>query len=118
MKFRTRRQKYIDAAFATYDKAIRDLEEEVRRLRNGYVSLDSAKKRDYIVRTNYIGKIKDKKLLADYKKEIEQQLEDKFEVCCNDILNYNFYDLPRFREILNLYEMKQIILDTYSKKDV
>lgn len=82
---------------------------------------DSARKRDHIVRTNYIGRIKDKKIKEDFKAEIEKECGDKFESITNKILNYEFVlehknILNVFNEILKKYEYKQIVLDTYGDK--
>ena len=81
-----------------------------------YVTLEDAKARDYIVRTNYIGKVKDEALIEDFKQEIEQQLKDNFNACCNNILNYKLINVQRFRELLDKYEKNQIIIDTYRPK--
>ena len=72
---------------------------------------EDAKKRDYIVRTKYIGKLKDKNLIQDFKKEF-----DDFDKLCNDILNYDFTDLLAYYETLKLYEKKQIVIDVYGAK--
>ena len=115
-KIKNKKYEALRAAYNILEAEHYSLEDEVKRLKRNILTIDDAKKRDYLVRTNYIGKITDKALLKDYKKEIEQQLEDKFEVCCSNILNYQLIELYRFREILNLYEMKQIILDTYKDR--
>jgi hypothetical protein len=115
-KIKNKKYEALRAAYNILEAEHYSLEDEVKRLKRNILTIDDAKKRDYLVRTNYIGKITDKALLKDYKKEIEQQLGDKFDVCCSNILNYQLIELYRFREILNLYEMKQIILDTYKDR--
>ena len=82
---------------------------------------DGARKRDYIVRTNYIGRIKDKKIKDDFKNKIEKECGDKFESVTNNLLNYRFVIegnniLNKFSEILEKYDYKQIVLDTYGDK--
>ena len=88
---------------------------------NTALTITQAKKRDYIVRTNYIGKIKDKKIKEDFKNEIKDRCGDNFDSISNKILNYEFFFenkniLYIFRDILQQYEYKQIVLDTYGGK--
>ena len=116
MKFRNKKYEALKAAYNILEAEHYALEDEVKRLKRNILTIDETKKRDYIIRTDYIGKIKDEGLLEDFKQEIEQQLHNSFDICCRDLLNYNLIELYKFREILNLYEMKQIILDTYAKK--
>ena len=40
------------------------------------LTIEDAKKRDYIVRTDYIGKITDAKIKKDFKAEIEKMFKD------------------------------------------
>lgn len=63
--------------------------------------------RDYIVRTKGIGKMKDKKLIEDFKKEFPDY---------NDIQNYEFEKLNTYYGELKLYEKKQIVIDVYGTK--
>lgn len=63
--------------------------------------------RDYIVRTKGIGKMKDKKLIEDFKKEFPDY---------NDIQNYEFEKLNDYYAELKLYEKKQIVIDVYGNK--
>ena len=79
------------------------------------LTIDDAKKRDYIVRNKYIGKITDDNLIRDFKKEIELVVEDSFDSVCQQILNFQLINLTKFKDVLNNYEIKQIILDTYKK---
>lgn len=99
-------------------RKILELESKIRKLNDTIVTLtkqfvresltiDEAKKRDYIVRTNGIGKMKDKKLIADFKEEFPNY---------DDILNYDFTDLLAYYETLKLYEQKQIVIDVYGTK--
>ena len=74
---------------------------------NFFVSKDQAFKRDYIVRTKGIGKMKDKKLIEDFKKEFPDY---------NDIQNYKFEKLNDYYDKLKLYEKKQIVIDVYGAK--
>lgn len=74
---------------------------------NFFVSKDQAFKRDYIVRTKGTGKMKDKKLIEDFKKEFPDY---------NDIQNYEFEKLNDYYETLKLYEKKQIVIDVYGTK--
>ena len=110
----------------------KELEEEIKLLHEEVLGLalsiegkclktDTARKRDYIVRTNYIGRIKDKKIKDDFKNKIEDKCGDKFDSITNKILNYEFYFenkniLDLFSETLQKFEYKQIVLDTYGTK--
>ena len=105
----------LKAAYDILDNELSSLESEVRRFRMNYLTIDDARKRDYIVRTNYIGKLTYEALIEDFKQEIEQQLKDTFHSCCNQILNFQLINVCKFREILDTYEKKQIVLDTYKK---
>ena len=68
-------------------------------------------RRDYIVRTKYIGKMKDKKLIEDFKKEFKD-----WDLECNKIQNYDFDGLINYYDKLKLYEKKQIVIDVYGTK--
>lgn len=114
--FGKKRYKSLLAAYNILDDELAQLEIEFKHFRRNYLTIDDAKARDYLVRTNYIGKIKDEKLLEDFKQEIEQQLDDNFDHCCTQILNYQLINLHHFRSIVDLYEKKQIIIDTYRPK--
>lgn len=86
-----------------------------------YLSIEHAKQRDYIVRTKYLGKIILKQLKDDFKKEVEEKLGDKFDCITNKLLNYEFFYektnlLEGFSKILQKYEYKQLIIDTYGDK--
>ena len=95
------------------------LKEEVNRLEDDLYKLtvrygkclsrENAMKRDYIVRTNGIGKMKDKALIADFKKEFGDY---------NKILNYEFDNLNDYYDKLKLYEQKQVVIDVYGNKKV
>lgn len=74
---------------------------------NFFVSKDQAFKRDYIIRTKGTGKMKDKKLIEDFKKEFPDY---------NDIQNYEFKKLNDYYDKLKLYEKKQIVIDVYGTK--
>ena len=87
------------------------------------LTIEDAKKRDYIVRTDYIGKITDAKIKKDFKAEIEKMLKDNHSSIKTKILNYEFFDneeciyiLDAYWFILKEYEKKQIVLDTYGGK--
>ena len=116
IKRKDKKYEALRAAYNILEDEHYSLEEEVRSLRKSILAIDDAKARDYIVRTNYIGKIKDEALIEDFKQEIEQQLKDNFNACCNNILNYKLIDVQRFRELLDKYEKNQIIIDTYRPK--
>jgi hypothetical protein len=99
-------------------RKILELESKIRKLNDTIVTLtkkfvkdsltiDEAKKRDYIVRTNGIGKMKDKKLIADFKEEFSDY---------NDILNFEFSRLEAYYDKLKLFEQKQIVIDVYGAK--
>lgn len=105
---------------------VSDLSKDILRLKwenetIRYLKFEDAKKRDYIVRTKYLGKITHKQIKDDFKKEIENVCEDNFDSITNKILNYEFYFenkniLNLFSETLQKYEYKQLIMDTYGTK--
>lgn len=69
--------------------------------------------RDYFVRTKYVGKLENKNLIEDFKKEIGD-----FEEMKNNLLNYkNISKFDSYKETLTKYEHMQIVLDTYPKKE-
>ena len=87
------------------------------------LTIEDAKKRDYIVRTNYIGKIKDNNIKRDFKEEVKKTIGDTFDSITTKIINYNFFDnenclyiLDAYWFILKEYEKKQIVMDTYGDK--
>lgn len=89
------------------------------------LTVENAKKRDYIVRTDYLGKLTHKELKEDFKKEIETTLCDLYKNVCNDILNYKFFNKATFKnvledyyKILKDYEIKQLVIDTYGEKSL
>lgn len=94
-----------------------------------YLSVDHARKRDNLVRKNFYGRITDPRIKDDFKKEIEEKINGDFKSITIRITNFDFYDkddngnkkkciLNVFCDILQKYEYKQIILDTYPiKKD-
>lgn len=117
----TKQYKELKRAYKSLVDSVEILERTIKKLYANCLTIDDAKKRDYIVRTNYIGRIKDKKIKDDFKKKIEEICEDKFESITNKILNYEFYFenkniLNKFSEILQKFEYKQIVLDTYGEK--
>ena len=88
-----------------------------------FLTIEDAKKRDYIVRTNYYGKLTDANIKKDFKAKIEEDTKDKFDSIKTKILNYEFIvkDIPvfildYFYKTLKEYEKKQIVLDTYGGK--
>lgn len=105
---------------------VRDLSKDILRLKwenenIRYLKFEDAKKRDYITRTKYLGKITHKQIKDDFKKEIEEVCEDNFDSITNKILNYEFYFenkniLELFSETLQKFEYKQLIMDTYGTK--
>ena len=92
------------------EKKIKDLNETIFILLkqiNCTLSIEEARKRDYIVRTKGLGKMKDKKLIADFQKEFPDY---------NNIQNYEFSNLDKYYDTLKLYEQKQIVIDVYGTK--
>lgn len=112
----TKEYKQLKTAYESLVDDFHVLERTVKKLYANCLTIDDAKKRDYIVRTKYIGKVKDDKLLKDFKNEITITLGDTFDNICNNILHYRLIDLQRYRDILNNYELKQIVLDVYGNK--
>jgi hypothetical protein len=110
----------------------KELENKVRLLEEKIIEHDitigtkltitQARMRDYITRTNYLGKIKDKKIKEDFKNGIKEKCGDAFDSITTKILNYEFVFegkniLYLFSELLKSYEYKQFILDTYGNKE-
>jgi hypothetical protein len=105
---------------------VRDLSKDILRLKwenetIRYLKFEDAKKRDYIVRNKYLGKITHKQIREDFKNEIKEKCEDGFDSITNKLLNYEFYFenkniLELFSETLKKYEYKQLIMDTYGNK--
>lgn len=112
----SKKLKRLEEKCARLEKTVDMIIEELVTVKNTYLPKDYMEKRDYIVRTNYIGKITDEGLLRDFKKEIEKKLGDTFDSCCNKILNYAIYGVSIFRKTLDEYDKKQIVLDTYKPK--
>lgn len=77
------------------------------------LSVKNAKIRDFFVRTNYVGKLTDKKVIQDFKDELDMSFED-FK---SYVLNYNTEKLVEYYDVYKKYEQKQIILDTYKDKN-
>ena len=123
------------------EELIREIEAiraNLRKVETSYISLDDARKRDYIVRTDYYGSVKDKNIKKDFIEDVQNTLGDDIKSLQNDILNYNFYrsEKPRsseekscdsshlfdlnilftYHRKLKEYEFKQIVLDTYGEK--
>ena len=87
------------------------------------LTITEAKKRDYIVRTKYLGKITHKQIKEDFKAKIEEECGDKFDSIANKLLNYEFHFegkniLNKFSDTLQKYEYRQIVIDTYGEKKV
>lgn len=119
-------KKELEKQLNEVERRLRKLEKmhEVVAHTRDYLSIEQAKKRDYIVRTDYLGKITHKKLKEDFKKELETTICDIFSSISNKILNYEFYDeeqhiqiLEEFYRILKDYEKKQLVIDTYGNKE-
>lgn len=126
------KKKQLEILVAELKGEVKDLKNIVNGLENSshlQLTIGDAKMRDYIVRNNYIGKIKDKNIIEDFKKEVEEKLKDNFDSIKNKILNYQFIIDDRenhvyrknilfeFFSILTDYEYKQIILTTYNRKE-
>ena len=107
--------KFLEALCRTQEHDIENIESQIRKLRSNMLTIDDAKTRDYIVRTTYIGKITDQKLLKDFENKIADTLGDTFKNICNNILNFQLINLHKYYDILKDYEMKQIVIDTYRK---
>lgn len=109
------KKKELEKIVYNQHKKINELDEKIERwyefLEIKMLTMEEAYKRDYIVRTKYIGKLKDKKLIEDFKKEFED-----YNNVCNSILNYEFEQLHNYYEKLKLYEKKQIVIDVYGTK--
>ena len=108
--------KFLEMVSQTHDKGLLNIVKELNKLKANVLTIEDAKKRDYIVRTKYVGKIKDDKLLKDFKHEISDTIGDCFESICSEILNFRLVNLSKFKDILKNYEMKQIVIDTYATK--
>lgn len=107
------------------ERKLNNLNFAVARLQNEVwgmtLTIDQAKKRDYIVRNKYLGKLTHKQIKDDFKKEIEEFCGDNFDSITTKLLNYEFIFenkniLELFSEILQKFEYKQLIMDTYGTK--
>ena len=103
----------IDILISENRSDIDFLKAELEKIeKSKYVGSSTAQIRDYFVRTKYIGKLEDKRIIEDYKNEVGD-----FEAMKNDLLNYNnLSKFESYRETLRKYEYKQIILNTYPTK--
>lgn len=88
-------------------KAISDI-----KSKGEILTVKNAKIRDFFVRTNYVGRLTDKKVIQDFKDE----LDITFEEFKNYVLNYNTEKLIGYYDIYKKYEQKQMVLDTYKDK--
>ena len=114
-KFKNTKYNQLKLQLASFENDLKELEKNLNKIPSKYLTIDDAKNRDYIVRNNYIGKVKDELLIEDFKLEIERTLGDTFESVCLKLLNFQLLEVSKFRAILNNYEIKQIVLDTYRK---
>lgn len=101
------KRKEIELEIKKIKEVLNDLLSLSSEMNLDMLTIDEAKKRDYIVRTKGIGKMKDKKLIEDFKKEFKDY---------NDIENYKFDNLDKYYTLLKLYEQKQIVIDVYGTK--
>jgi hypothetical protein len=106
----------LEILCSTLQSEIDETYRQIKKLRSNMLTIEDAKKRDYIVRNKYIGKLKDNNLIKDFKEEIHTVCENSFDCVCNDLLNYRLANLQIYSETLNKYELKQIVLDTYAIK--
>lgn len=88
------------------------------------LTIEHARQRDYLVRKDFYGRITDPRIKLDFKKEVETKFKMDFKNIMHNFTNFNFYDenkkciIDEFSDLLQKYEYKQIILDTYPiKKD-
>lgn len=113
-------KKELEMKINNLNFALAGLQNEVWGMKET-LTIDQAKKRDYITRTKYLGKITDKKIKEDFQIYIEGQCGDDFKSITNKILNYEFYFenkniLDLYSDALQKFEYKQIVLDTYGTK--
>lgn len=107
-------------------KKIDDIEKSVKFLTKYYaksasenskkgelLSVKDAKIRDFFVRTNYIGRLTEKKIIQDFKDD----LDVPFEEFKNYILNYNTEKLAEYYDIYKKHEANQFILNIYNDKN-
>ena len=69
------------------------LEKKIQALQlynENYMTIKTTDQRDYIVRTKYIGKLKDKNLIKDFKKVIEETVRLLHSFCKTDKLFFHF----------------------------
>lgn len=106
-------QKQIETLISDNKCEIEALQVAVKALlKSQYLQAGDAQIRDYFVRTKYIGRLEDKKLIEDYKKAVGD-----FEAMKNDLLNYkNVENFVSYRETLTKFEYQQLVLDMYAPK--
>ena len=113
---RSKKMRALEILCGTLQSELDALGRDVKKINIKMLTIDDAKKRDYIVRNKYIGKLKDNNLIKDFKEEIHTVCENSFDCVCNDLLNYRLANLQIYSETLNKYELNQIVLDTYAIK--
>lgn len=92
--------------------------------KNKFLTVDHARQRDYLVRKDFYGRITDARIKEDFRKDAEEKFGMTFKTIIHNFTNFNFYNenkkciIDEFSDLLQKYEYKQIILDTYPiKKD-
>jgi len=89
-----------------------------------YARIEDLRLRDELRSSNFTGKLKNEKLIQEFKNEIrgsacllaEKQNINLFDYVCEQIDDYNFKDLEFLINKLREYEAKQKILDEYKEE--
>lgn len=75
--------------------------------------------REYLISTKFLGKLKNKQLIDDFKKQVVVTREygyiikHNFTDICKQIKMYNFKNLNQFMVSLQQFELKQGVIDKY-----
>lgn len=80
---------------------------------------DQLTDREYLISTKFLGKLKNKQLIDDFKQQVAVTREygyimkHNFTDICKQIKMYNFKNLNRFMVLLQQFELKQGVIDKY-----
>lgn len=75
--------------------------------------------REYLISTKFLGKLKNKQLIDDFKKQVVvtrvcgYNIIHNFTDICKQIKMYDFKNLNHFMTLLQQFELKQGVIDKY-----
>jgi len=96
-----------------------------------YAKIEDLKRRDYLVNTKFLGNLKNKKLIDEFKQSfkgylISFEIEvipgttkiNSYNILCDEIKQYYFTHLDIFIRTLQRYEDKQKTIDEYKEEEL